>query len=275
MRINIIGILLVFMISWMASGCSQKSGYETYYNQMAPKQFSYNYDAMVFKYTNVDISEIYELLFSDYMIIGISSFNANYRYPDNKAEYFSRRIGADVLIASSQFSETRTRFDTRITPAISSSFISGFGGSGSYITATNYGVNTTTVPVQENRYDHDGFFLKNVNDVIPLWERTKDQYEKTSSNDIEGFWKNEKYMVEIFQSGDQMVAFVSEEFVRWPSWEEGELKFIFGVDSNVGVHLMNDKTPVPARFFIDRWGHLNIELLASTGVVMAYERTSQ
>jgi len=142
-----------------------------------------------------------------------------------------------------------------------------FAGSSlsSYTTATTYGTRTITKQVTVDRYDQYGIFLKNINNINPLWERTEEQYKKTKTNQIEGIWKNENYKLNIFQSGEQIVAFIIDtpKDERKSSWRKDDLKFIFGVKSNKGVYLMGDKTPRPTKFSINKFGHLEIELITS------------
>jgi hypothetical protein len=251
------------MLGVMLSGCAQL-GHKEFYSQVAPSKFPPTSEVNVFEYRNVDLDEIYELLFSDFLIIGKSSFNGPYEDP-GRAKSYAKSIGADILVASSQFSETRTSFMSLSTPTTSTTSFSGYSGSGSvYGTATTYGTQTTTIPVRVNRYDQDGIYLKNINDVTPLWNRTIKQYEKTESNELDGTWQNESYKIEIFQSGQQIVAFISDVLGDRPDWSKDQLKFVFGEGSNVGIYLMGNKTPVPSEFEVNKFGHLEVKLLTNS-----------
>lgn len=265
------------MFGLILGGCVQL-GHKAFYKQVAPTKYPPTSNIMVFEYSNVDLAEIYELLFSDFLIIGKSEFDGPYESP-YQARSYAESIGADILITTAQFKETRTSFITLSTPISSTTHISGYDGSGSfYGTATTYGTQTTTIPVQENRYDQDGIYLKNVNKVTPLWERTKEQYKQTEENELSGIWKNENYQIEIFQSGDQMAAFIDEVLFQSEGqagtfidrvlradkpWSKSQLKMIFGIDTQVGIYLMGNKTPMPSRFSVNKFGHLEIELLTS------------
>jgi len=44
-------------------------------------------------------------------------------------------------------------------------------------------------------------------------------------------------------------------------WNAGQLKFIYGVESGVGVYLMGNKTPMPAQFSLNKFGHLEVKLI--------------
>ena len=244
------------------SGCT--IGHKKFYDQVAPSKYPPTSNVMIFEYRNVDLDEIYELLFSDFLVIGTSGFNGPYEDPSH-SKSFAESIGADVLIASSQFKETKTSFMNLSTPTSSTTYINAYSGSGSaYGTATTYGTKTTTVPISVNRYDQDGIFLKNINNIIPLWERTKNQYKRTSNNPLSGIWENESYRIELYQSGEQLVAFVSEVIGGNKSWSKDQMKMVFGIESGVGIYLMGNKSPIPSRFKVNKFGHLEVELLTSS-----------
>lgn len=236
-------------------------GHRQFYSQSAPTKYPPTSRLRIFEYQNVDLQEVYELLFADFLVIGRSSFDGPYENPEKSAS-FAKSIGTDVFISTSQFKETRTSFVTVSIPTASTTYVSGYSGSGSfYGTATTYGTQQTTVPIQVNRYDQNGYFLRNVNNVVPLWERSVEQYEKTGQSELGGKWFNENYQVDSFVSGEQLVAFIAND--RWdrPGWAPGQLKFIYGVNSGSGVYLMGNKAPMPATFKVNRFGHLEVSLI--------------
>lgn len=251
----LLGLLLL-------TGCT--IGHQQFYDHMAPTKYPPTDNVMVFEYSNVDLSEIYDLLFNEFLVVGKSGFNGPYESPSHSVGY-AKSIGADVFITSSQLKETRTSFMNVSTPTTTTTHMSGYSGNGSfYGTATTFGTRTTTIPVSVDRYDQHGMYLRNVNEVTPLWERTRDQYQKTSDNVVEGVWKNENYEVELFQSGVQIVAFIKGTTKEDDIWKSGQLKFVYGLDSKTGIYLMADKTPIPSTFEINKFGHLEIKLLTNS-----------
>lgn len=254
----------------LVQGCAG-DGHKEFYSQVAPTKYPPTERAMVFAYENVNLKEIYDLLFSDFLIIGRSAFNGPYENPENAVTY-AKSIGADVFLCSAQFKETRTSFMYLSSPTSSTTSVSGYSGTGSfYATATTYGTQTTTVPLRVDRYDQSGLYLKNVNSVVPLWERTEAQYQKTDQSDVEGVWVNEKYNVNLYRSGQQYVAFISGEPKDRGNWRSGQLKFIYGVDSGIGVYLMGNKTPMPAKFTTNKFGHFEVTLIA-TATTFSFKR---
>ncbi len=257
--------LVTLVAALFLSGCTTL-GHKTFYNQVAPMKYPPTSNVMIFEYSNVDLEEIYELLFSDFLVIGKSGFNGPYEPPTQSRSY-AKSIGADFFITTSQFKETKTSFMNLSTPTTSTTYISGYNGSGSvYGTATTYGTQTTTVPMSVNRYDQDGMYLKNINGKKPLWERTRSQYEATNTNEISGIWKNESYEIEIIQSGEQMVAFIKAVLDGDKSWSKEQLKMVFGTESGVGIYLMGDKTPMPSKFALNKFGFLEVQLLTNSEV---------
>lgn len=236
-------------------------GHRQFYSQAAPTKYPPTPQLRIFEYQNVDLDEVYDLLFSDFLVIGRSAFNGPYENPGSSSS-FAKSIGTDVFITTSQFKETRTSFVSLSTPTSSTTYVSGYSGSGSfYGTATTYGTQQTTVPIRINRYDQNGYFLRNVNKVVPLWERTIDQYERTSRSELDGKWLNENYEVDLFVSGEQVVAFIADDPKDRPGWSPGQLKFIYGLNSGVGIYLMGNKTPMPATFEVNKFGHLEVSLI--------------
>ena len=232
---------------------------------MAPMKYPPTSNVMVFDYRNVDLDEIYALLFSDYLVIGKSAFNGPYESPDGSRSY-AKSIGADIFITNTQFAETRTSFVNLSTPTKNRTSISGYNGGGSfYGTATTYGTQTTTVPIRVDRYDQEGMYLRNVNAFNPLWERTRSQYRETGTSDLSGIWKNESYEIEIIQSGEQMVAFIRIVLGGQKSWTKEQHKMIFGAESGIGIYLMGNKQPQPAKFMLNKFGFLEVQLQGAGG----------
>jgi hypothetical protein len=254
-------VIVTLVLVILLSGCAQL-GHKQFYGQIAPSKYPPTSKVMFFEYSNVDLDDIYDLLFSDFLVIGKSSFNGAYENPKQSTAY-AKSIGADVFISTSQFAETRTSFINLSTPTTKTTYISGYNSSGSvYGTATSYGTQTATIPVQVNRYDQEGLYLKEMGGTLALWERTGAHYKETSSSLLSGAWENESYRLRVYQSGDQMVGFVDEVLDGDKSWLTGQLKIIFGRKSNVGIYLMGDKTPMPATFRMNKFGHLEVEILS-------------
>ena len=109
--------LIIIFLALLTQGCDSL-GHSKFYAQVAPTKYPRTKKVLVFEYRNVNLSEIYELLFSDFLIIGSSSFNGLYQNP-KRSIWFSKSIGADVFISTSQFSETRTSFINLATPTTS------------------------------------------------------------------------------------------------------------------------------------------------------------
>lgn len=267
---NVVKKLLVFFIFFSLSGCTTL-GYKQFYDQVAPRKYPPTKKVIVFEYSNVDLNEIYELLFNDFLVIGKASFNGPYEDPLQSISY-AKSIGADVFLTASQFKETKTSFMPITSPTTSTTYICGYSGRGSaYGTATTYGTQTNTIQIDTDRYDQVGMYLKNINDIIPLWERKRQDYKKTGSSTLAGIWHNEKYELDIFKSGEQIVAFITSRPRGNKYWDIDQLKMIFGDTSGVGIYLMSNKMPMPAEFKLNKFGHLEIKLF-TTGDVFSFAR---
>jgi hypothetical protein len=147
-------------------------------------------------------------------------------------------------------------------PTTSTTHVSGYTGNGSfYGSATTFGTKTTTVPISIDRYDQDGLYLRNINNVLPLWERKRSDYKETGPSPLSGVWFNENYEINVYRSGDQMVAFINMASKDRDMWKADDLKMIFGEESGVGIYLMGDKSPMPAKIALNKFGHLEIKFI--------------
>lgn len=267
-------IIFSLVLSALLSGCAS-SGYQSFYSQQAPTKYPKTDKIMLFEYSNVDINGIKKILFDDYLVIGKSGFNGPYEDPKDSATSFGKSIGADVVITNAQFKETKSSMVSFSMPTTTTTNFSGYaGGSSYYGSATSYGTRTTMVPVTVHRYDQDGIFLKNVNNIHPLWERTINDYKQTADSTFNGVWENEDYQLKAFQSGSQIVAFITRTKAaddRGDVWKENNLKFIFGKKSNKGIYLMGDKTPIPSEFSLNKFGHLQIKLITN-GEIFSFRK---
>mgnify|MGYP005988332949 CR=1 FL=1 len=266
------GILSSF-IGLFFTGCVQ-SGYKQFYSQESPKKYPETKNVMIFEYSNIKLSDIQTILFDDYLVVGKSGFEGPYEKPDS-AVSFAKSIGADILLTNTQFKEKRNSIVPITLPSQTTTNFSGYsGGSSFYGSATSYGTKTSMIPITVSRYTQHGIFLKNINNVHPLWERTIKDYKKTSENDLEGLWENENYKLDVFQSGQQIVAFINNVKAtddRQDFWKQNNLKFIFGVETKKGIYLMGDKTPIPSNFKVNKFGFLEIELITD-GSKFSFEK---
>lgn len=261
---NRLTIVALFII--LVQGCAS-IGHKEFYSQIAPVKYPPTEKIMVFEYSNVELEEIYNILFSDYLIIGKSSFNGPYEKPA-KALAFAKSIGADVFITNSQFVETRTSFMNITTPNTSTTYINGYAG-GSYYsgTATTYGTQTTTVPIRIDRYDQDGMYLKNINNIIPIWEKDESFFPKTESSPMDGAWFNESYSLKLYKSGNYYVAFILNKSKDRKEWKIGELKLIYDIKTGIGIYLMGDKTPMIAKFKLNKFGNMEINITTEDEII--------
>ena len=106
-------------------------------------------------------------------------------------------------------------------------------------------------------------YLRNVNNIVPIWEKIKKHYPKDGNDPLTGFWKNESYIVEVYQSGSQMVGFVSEipEGSRVRGWSKDQLNMSFDMESGRGVYLLGSKMPVPEEIKLNKFNHLEVNPL--------------
>ena len=275
---KIIKTISIFLVLLILSGCAT-SGYQSFYSQQAPSKYPETEKVMLFEYSNINLDDIQKILFDDYLVIGKSGFNGPYEDPKSSAISFGKSIGADVILTTAQFKETRSSVVPLTLPAPTTTNYSGYvGGSSFYGSATSYGTQTTIIPITVHRYNQDGIFLKNINNVHPLWERTINDYKKTTDNQLDGIWEDEDYQLNVYQSGLQIIAFITQNKAtddRKDVWKENNMKFIFGVKSDKGIHkgiyLRGDKTPIPSDFSVNKFGFLEIKFITD-GTIFSFKK---
>ena len=166
-----------------------------------------------------------------------------------------------MLLATAQSGETRTTFIETSTPTVETTQTTGYVGGVPFSgTTTSYGTSTKTVPITVTRFDQEGYFLRNVGDVEPLWEHVRSDYARTAPSDLDGIWYSDNYELELFRSGKNIVAFINSPPSDRPDWRSGDLKFIFDAGLRTGVYLWGDRTPQPSSFGVNRFGHLEVDL---------------
>lgn len=251
--------LLMLLIMASLTGCAALQHQESY-KQTAPTKYPKTANVLVFEYRNVNINEIYSLLYSDFLIIGKSEFTGQYEDPKSSIE-FARSLGADVFVSTSQFKETRISFIPTITPTSSTTNISGMNGTAPFFgTANSYGTMTTMIPVHIDRYEQSGLYLKNVNHVVPLWEKKRSDYKETQANALSGIWYNENYDLKLYKSGAQMVAFFESSPKGKEKGQIDDLKMLFNPETGAGVYMMADRTPQPAFIKVNKFGNLQVDI---------------
>lgn len=263
----------VILATFFLSGCAVV-GHKDFYSQISPTKYPPTEKVMIFEYQNMSLKGVYDTLFSDFLIIGKSSFIGPYEEPE-QALSFAKSIGADVFITNSQFKSTQTSIMSITTPTATTTNINGYSaGQSFYATATSYGTTTNNIPITVSRYNQDGYYLRNVNKVLPLWDMSEDQFGKTADGIFAGNWHNENYKIKIYQSNKKTVGTVLNVVGkdRTKFWNQGQLKLIFEETANLGVYMMGDKTPVPATFSINKFGHFEVKLIES-GEVFSFART--
>lgn len=251
--------LLMLLLLFVLGGCATLQHQQTY-RQSAPTPYPKTARVMVFEYRNVSLQEIYDLLYSDFLIIGRSEFTGPYEDPRASIE-FAKSIGADVFVSAAQFKETRTSFVPTMTPTANTAYISGFTSTGPfYGTANTYGTHTTMIPMYIDRYAQSGLYLKNVNHITPLWEKTRSDYKETGSDALSGIWYNDSFELKLYRSGAQMVGFFNTHPKGKDLGRVDDLKMIFNPETGAGVYIMADRTPQPAKIKLNKFGFLEADI---------------
>jgi len=251
--------ILTILLMAALGGCAAIEHQQTF-QQSAPTKFPATSNVMVFEYRNVNIQDIYDMLYSDFLIIGRSGFVGPYEDPKSSVD-FAKSIGTDVFVTASQFKETRTSFVPIVTPTASTSYYSGNNMAGPFFgTSNNYGTRTSMIPVYIDRYEQSGLYLKNVNHIVPLWEKKRSDFKETEANPLSGIWYNQNFDLKLYKSGTQMVAFFDSTPKGKERGQLDDIKLLFNPQTGAGVYMMADRTPQPAQIKVNKFGNLQVDI---------------
>ncbi len=254
-------LFLSLILALLMQGCSSV-GHKEFYKQVAPTKYPATNKVMVFEYSSVNLRHVYDAFFSDYLIIGRSSFNGPYEKATSAISY-AKSIGADVFISEATFQGTRHSSVPLTTPTYSTSYVNGFAGGSTFGgTVTTYGTQTTMIPIEIPRYDQEGLYLKNIKGVTPIWERREKDYPHGAPSGMDGLWRDEKYFLRLYRSGANCVAVIASASRKGSEWRVGDVKFVYNAQSGHGVYLVGNRRPEPANFALNKFGHLEVKLPA-------------
>ncbi len=254
--------LVIFLLScFFLFGCT--SGFQDFYKNSSPEKFNPTANVRIFDYGKCEIDKIYDLFYKDYLFLGEASFNGPYEESSN-AKSFAMSIGADILITSAAYQGSRSGTMEISTPDQQTTYHSGTvtgssGGYGNYSgTSTTYGTKTTQIPYTVHRYDQAGFFLKNVKNVKPIFEKTNVDFPKSGVSEYDGIWSLDDYIIKIYNSEEYIVG-INQGVVTSENrnWKPNQLKLLIS-RNNHGIYLTGDHQPVPASYKINNFGYLEI-----------------
>jgi hypothetical protein len=208
----------------LAAGCKTVD-IPKYYESQTEEKYGPAEDPMLFSYLYEDINEMYRLLFSDYRIIGKSSYRyTNYNlgvFEKRVLKRFAKSVGADIIITSHR---------------------------------------DTARDADGHRSVLERLFLKNVNGVKPLWEMGKEDFPLLEQDEVyHGYYIGDGNMVELFRSGEKILGFAVNEIAG----RKGRLICSFDAGSGSGFYMTYDENEIiitirPYDFRINALGYLEI-----------------
>jgi hypothetical protein len=241
------GFFLVLFL--FVAGCA--NNYEKFFARSAPNTYPATSDVLVFKYDRSGLREAYEGLFYDWVVIGKSSFIGPLESESN-LKAFGCSVGADIVLVSSSFSETRDVSVPIITPTYSSTSYSGTVSGKSFSgTASSHGTQTDFIPISVNRYSQRAIFLKNISDKKPLWQLTEDDFKREGVSEFDGTWSNAEETITVFTSANNVLGF---------NKDTKKITFSFSKKESAGVFFKSDRTPLYSEFSINNFGFLVADL---------------
>ena len=245
----------LFML--LSTGCMQR-GFEMTYTPELPESMPRTSNPRIFHYYDVNAEKIYKTFFTDYLIIGRSSFEGPYNDPMRLYE-FAKEVGAHVVVTSSSLTESRSHdmmMDMPTTPTISVVGGEGAGPASYHTTGT---VSHQRMRMNLNIFSQKALFLRKVKDTPALWEINKAQLSEMSTAQKSGCYVALNAKMEAYKMNGRTLGFYAGN----PDsvWKPGDLKFIiYDGDKLSGVFMMEDKTPQLAKYRILPNGSMKVSL---------------
>lgn len=261
-------VILVFALVAVVAGCVAPA-HVSRYEQISPRAYAPTSSVELFVYSCYDMQGLYDALFSEFLVIGRSAFTGAQESP----EYASKQgmaVGADLVVVTSCFARSGAPPYLR-GPRLRFGWMVPWGPYGRIYLEDVVDLPVAPPPV----YGQEAYYLKNVNNAKGIWQKEASDYpEDSKPNDFSGVWENQWLRLRVYGSGEAVVGVV-EKLYEAPEhgWAKGQVKFVFSSESGRGVYVMSDRTPMPSKFFITRFGHLNIELGGGLKG-LAFERVS-
>ena len=245
-------LIIVFVL--LISGCANQV--KEFYNPISPESYSKTESVKFYNYRNVDISSVYDGVFNNYKIIGISRFD-NDSFNKEITEEFAKEIGADVVIYSknkagiSQYSIPVTIPTTQMTTINIYSQNNIYTG-----TASTIGSSTIFRPVFVQNYGFEFMFLKNINNIKQIWELNREQIDKYSNLKASQRWSFREFYFDIYESGNELIGFWGDHDAF--GGKAGKFKFIFNNDDKSGLFILDGQTPTPSSYVINNFGEIEV-----------------
>lgn len=261
MKLNLIKFAInLALISCI--GCT--SAHKKYYTQRSPSKFPKTATAKLFTYKNIDLKNVYEKHFSDYLIVGISDFWGPYQ-KDSKALIQAKNVGADIVLTNYSYRGSQTSNIPMNLPSTSTSFHNGTVNSFDSYSASRYtfsgttttlGTQTINIPVTTHSYEQQAYYLKNVHSIKPAWTYTIDDFKIDGA--ISQTVSSDNYCLKEYVIGRETIAFVERASGKINTFRPGDLKYRYDNNTGKGILLYGDKSPAEAFFKTNKFGHLEI-----------------
>ncbi len=107
---KVISLLILLVILQGCLTVRTIDHYKNNYVQRAPMKYPETDEVMNFHYDNVDLESVYDLLFSDYLIIGSSDFFEKSVDDEEDSIPYAKSIGTDIFLSVTQYKESITYF---------------------------------------------------------------------------------------------------------------------------------------------------------------------
>ncbi|APR98721.1 hypothetical protein [Wolbachia endosymbiont of Folsomia candida] len=278
-------IPLLISLSFLLASCGTYSLIENAYVNYAPEKYAKSSRQPVYISTSYNVHNIYNLLFNDFLIIGESSFTAEYDAAGDYIKY-GKKVGADIIIASFENMQKVEKYVKTTVPDEKSVTI---------LDTKNNKTKSQKITIQKDKdvyipytvtnFDQAVLFLKRVDGAKAPWEYVQKDfvlYQGDNTDPYLGNWTGYKTCrIEIYSTQDEYLGFINEanndckgkpKVNKMLAWKNGDIKLRINKQSKQGFYLNQDKVPILIKSRINKFNNLELIDQETSKVIISFQK---
>lgn len=286
--------LSLTILPFLLTGCLFNSLLKNSYTHLVLEKYSKSRTQPAYIQTTYDPYAIHNALFSDFLIIGKSSFTAQQVNVRDYVDY-GKSIGADLVIASFQNKQVVTKYITIDPPnkggaTITEDTVLETGKDGKKheskkVIIQKENDQSISIPYTVTYFDQKALFLKRIGNAKAPWEYTKSDFtldNKDSADQYLGEWIISKTCnMRIYSTKNEYLGFIhgpkckeKSKINKMLTWEGDDIKLRINKQSKQGFYLTQGKIPVLVKAQINKSNNY-LELMdQNTNQVIIYFQRS-
>lgn len=282
-RLNKIPLLI--SLSFLLASCGTYSLIDNAYVNYAPEKYTQSSNQPVYISTSYNVHNMYNLLFNDFVIIGESSFTAEYSATSDYIKY-GKKVGADIVIASFENMEKIEKYVKTTVPGEESVTI---------LDTKNNETKSQKITIQRDKdvyvpytvtnFDQVVLFLKRVDGAKAPWEYVQEDFafHQDDQDQYLGNWAGYKTCrIKVYSTKDEYLGFINEanngctgkpKVNKMLTWKNGDIKLRIEKQSKQGFYLNQDKVPILIKSRINKFNNLELIDQDTNKVIISFKKS--